>query len=171
MEKDLDAFRTISEVADDLDIPQHVLRFWEMRFSQIRPMKRTGGRRYYRREDVDLLRGVKYLLYGQGYTIKGVQKILKEQGARTVAACAGPDAQPLVRKEQTISAARARTPIDDRIEPAFAPAEDASAAYADGARLAFPRGPTLAPGHRQILEAILAEIDDCAGILAAAQEG
>jgi DNA-binding transcriptional MerR regulator len=79
-----EAFRTISEVADDLDLPQHVLRFWETRFTQIRPMKRGGGRRYYRPEDVDLLRGIRYLLYGEGYTIRGVQRILKEQGPRSV---------------------------------------------------------------------------------------
>jgi DNA-binding transcriptional MerR regulator len=79
-----DAFRTISEVADDLDLPQHVLRFWESRFPQIKPMKRGGGRRYYRPEDIDLLRGIRHLLYGEGYTIRGVQRILKEQGLRTV---------------------------------------------------------------------------------------
>jgi len=75
------AFRTISEVADEIDVPQHVLRFWESRFAQIRPMKRGGGRRYYRPDDVDLLRGVRHLLYGEGYTIRGVQRILREQGA------------------------------------------------------------------------------------------
>jgi DNA-binding transcriptional MerR regulator len=81
LEKAPDAFRTISEVADEIDVPQHVLRFWESRFVQIRPMKRGGGRRYYRPDDVDLLRGVRYLLYGEGYTIRGVQRILREQGA------------------------------------------------------------------------------------------
>ena len=69
-----DAFRTISEVADELDLPQHVLRFWESRFPHIKPMKRGGGRRYYRPEDVDLLRGIRHLLYGDGYTIRGVQR-------------------------------------------------------------------------------------------------
>ena len=84
MSKGPDAFRTISEVAEELDLPQHVLRFWETRFTQIKPMKRGGGRRYYRPDDVDLLRGIRRLLYGEGYTIKGVQRILKEQGARHV---------------------------------------------------------------------------------------
>ena len=84
MEKAPDAFRTISEVAGDLDIPQHVLRFWETRFSQIKPMKRSGGRRYYRPDDVDLLRGIRRLLYGEGYTIRGVQRILKEHGIKSV---------------------------------------------------------------------------------------
>lgn len=84
LNKGPDAFRTISEVAEDLDIPQHVLRFWETRFSPIRPLKRGGGRRYYRPDDVELLRGIRHLLYGQGYTIKGVQRILKENGPRFV---------------------------------------------------------------------------------------
>jgi DNA-binding transcriptional MerR regulator len=84
LDKAPDAFRTISEVADDLDIPQHVLRFWETRFTQIKPMKRSGGRRYYRPDDVDLLRGIRRLLYGEGYTIRGVQRILKEHGIKSV---------------------------------------------------------------------------------------
>ncbi len=84
MNKSPDAFRTISEVAEDLGLPQHVLRFWETRFSQIKPMKRGGGRRYYRPDDVDLLRGIQCLLYEEGYTIKGVQRILKENGNKYV---------------------------------------------------------------------------------------
>ena len=84
MDKAPDAFRTISEVADELDIPQHVLRFWETRFAQIKPMKRSGGRRYYRPDDVDLLKGIRRLLYGEGYTIRGVQRILKEHGIKSV---------------------------------------------------------------------------------------
>lgn len=91
MEKSPDAFRTISEVAEDLDLPQHVLRFWETRFPQIKPMKRGGGRRYYRPEDVDLLKGIRHLLYDHGYTIKGVQKLLKTNGNKFVAAIASGD--------------------------------------------------------------------------------
>jgi DNA-binding transcriptional MerR regulator len=72
------AFRTISEVSDELDVPQHVLRFWEGKFSQVRPLKRGGGRRYYRPEDIDLLRRIRNLLYSEGYTIKGVQRLLRE---------------------------------------------------------------------------------------------
>ncbi len=83
--KSPDAFRTISEVAAELEVPQHVLRFWESRFNQIKPVKRAGGRRYYRPDDVDLLRGIQALLYVDGLTIRGVQKILKERGARHVA--------------------------------------------------------------------------------------
>jgi DNA-binding transcriptional MerR regulator len=97
-----DAFRTISEAAEDLDLPQHVLRFWETRFSQIKPLKRGGGRRYYRPDDVEFLRGLKHLLHAERYTIKGVQKIIKEQGIKAVqsawkdAAVAAPSVQPLV---------------------------------------------------------------------------
>ena len=83
-QKSAQAFRTISEVADLLDVPAHVLRFWETRFSQIQPVKRGGGRRYYRPEDIDLLRGIQDLLHVQGMTIKGVQKVLKERGLKHV---------------------------------------------------------------------------------------
>ncbi|KQT52978.1 MULTISPECIES: MerR family transcriptional regulator [unclassified Aureimonas] len=83
-DKSIDAFRTISEVAEDLNLPQHVLRFWETRFTQIKPMKRGGGRRYYRPDDVELLKGIRYLLYVKGFTIRGVQRILKENGNRFV---------------------------------------------------------------------------------------
>jgi DNA-binding transcriptional MerR regulator len=86
MDKSPDAFRTISEVAEDLELPQHVLRFWETRFTQIKPLKRGGGRRYYRPDDVDLLKGIRYFLYGEGYTIRGVQRILKSEGIRFVQA-------------------------------------------------------------------------------------
>nr|WP_246498333.1 MerR family transcriptional regulator [Microvirga soli] len=96
MDKSPDAFRTISEVADDLDVPQHVLRFWETRFNHIKPLKRGGGRRYYRPDDVDLLKGIRHLLYGEGYTIKGVQRILKEEGGRFV--------QGIGRGEQSLAA-------------------------------------------------------------------
>jgi DNA-binding transcriptional MerR regulator len=82
--KSKNAFRTISEVAATLDVPQHVLRFWETKFSQVRPMKRGGGRRYYRPEDIDLLRSIRNLLYDEGYTIKGVQKLLRDGGVRSV---------------------------------------------------------------------------------------
>ena len=83
--KSAEAFRTISEVADELNVPQHVLRFWESRFSQIKPVKRAGGRRYYRPDDIDLLKGIRALLYSDGFTIKGVQKVLKDRGLRHVA--------------------------------------------------------------------------------------
>jgi DNA-binding transcriptional MerR regulator len=108
--KSATAFRTISEVAGALDLPQHVLRFWESKFPQINPMKRGGGRRYYRPEDLDILRRIKLLLYDDGYTIKGAQKLLKDGGevaadeppADTVAAKpakAGPGAKPASQEE------------------------------------------------------------------------
>jgi DNA-binding transcriptional MerR regulator len=83
-QKSPEAFRTISEVADQLDVPQHVLRFWESKFGAVRPLKRGGGRRYYRPDDIDLLRGIRALLYGDGFTIKGVQKVLRRRGTRYV---------------------------------------------------------------------------------------
>ena len=82
--KSPEAFRTISEVSSELGVPQHVLRFWEGRFAQIKPVKRAGGRRYYRPEDVDLLKGIRALLYHEGFTIKGVQKVLRDRGLRHV---------------------------------------------------------------------------------------
>jgi DNA-binding transcriptional MerR regulator len=89
------AFRTISEVADDLQIPQHVLRFWESKFPQLKPLKRGGGRRYYRPEDITLLRKISELLYTQGYTIKGVQRLLRD-GAIEDAAAGGTPELPLI---------------------------------------------------------------------------
>jgi len=94
MEKSPEAYRTIREVADSLDLPQHVLRFWETRFPQIRPLKRAGGRRYYRPDDIERLRLIKRLLYDEGYTIKGVQKLFKEQGVQALAAVALPLREP-----------------------------------------------------------------------------
>ncbi len=97
-----DAFRTISEVSDALDTPAHVLRFWESKFSQIKPVKRAGGRRYYRPDDIDLLSGIKSLLHEQGMTIKGAQKLLREKGVKHVTSIAPlsaetvPDASPVI---------------------------------------------------------------------------
>ena len=88
MAKSPEAFRTISEAAEELDVPQHVLRFWETKFSFIRPMKRAGGRRFYRPQDLAVLQGVRRLLHDEGYTIKGVQKLHKEQGLRKLLALA-----------------------------------------------------------------------------------
>ena len=116
MEKSPDAFRTISEVAEDLDLPQHVLRFWETRFTQIKPMKRGGGRRYYRPDDVELLRGIRHLLYDQGYTIKGVQKLLKQNGARFVVAVGAGDVATMdVLTAEAAEHARSEAVDDDLI--------------------------------------------------------
>jgi DNA-binding transcriptional MerR regulator len=94
IEKSPEAYRTIREVADSMDLPQHVLRFWETRFPQIRPLKRAGGRRYYRPDDVERLKLIRRLLYDEGYTIKGVQKLFKEQGVQALSSAAPPHIGP-----------------------------------------------------------------------------
>ncbi len=103
MSKSPSAFRTISEVAEELDVPAHVLRFWESKFAQVKPMKRGGGRRYYRPADVDLLRGIRELLYTDGLTIKGVQKVLREQGVKSVLARGGNAAEVIVEERKVAS--------------------------------------------------------------------
>jgi len=122
LDKAPDAFRTISEVAQELDIPQHVLRFWETRFSQIKPMKRSGGRRYYRPDDVDLLKGIRRLLYGEGYTIRGVQRILKEHGIKSVQGLADSSAAvSFGAMEETLGQALLE---DDHVEEAETESEE-----------------------------------------------
>src|SRR5690349_16705668 len=114
------AFRTISEVADELHIPQHVLRFWETKFSQVKPLKRGGGRRYYRPDDIALLRRISDLLYIQGYTIKGVQRLLREGGGRL-----SDDIPPAPAEEQAEAAAERAQPGTHEPElpiPGLAPA-------------------------------------------------
>lgn len=146
--KSADAFRTISEVSAELDVPQHVLRFWESRFGQIKPVKRAGGRRYYRPEDVDLLRGIRALLYSDGFTIKGVQKLLRGQGARYVA-----------------EIGRGKTSLIGKARAAPADAEDDEPRYARAALVAIERahagdtgsGP-LEEKSRVRLELLLAEL-------------
>ena len=135
MDKAPDAFRTISEVADELDIPQHVLRFWESRFPQIKPMKRAGGRRYYRPDDVDLLRGIRHLLYGEGYTIRGVQRILREQGPKFVQAVWQPGAaQPAAPPEDETPRGGRAIGARRRRADAVRPAEGAVGAAAPRTR-------------------------------------
>jgi len=120
LDKAPDAFRTISEVADELDMPQHVLRFWESRFPQIKPMKRAGGRRYYRPDDVDLLRGIRHLLYGEGYTIRGVQRILREQGPKLVQSVWRPGAeQPPPGADEDAAEAAPQLAPDDAARTLF----------------------------------------------------
>lgn len=156
VEKNIDAFRTISEVAEDLDLPQHVLRFWETRFPQIKPMKRGGGRRYYRPDDVELLRAIRQLLYGEGYTIKGVQRILKEQGPRAVAAAVAAGAvlpqrlpAPTRGDDQDHDEAAYESATE---EPDEAPPEPTTALLAPRASYAPPpsmarQPPTMAPSR------------------------
>lgn len=117
MDKSPDAFRTISEVADALETPAHVLRFWETRFPQIKPVKRAGGRRYYRPSDVALLTGIKRLLHDDGLTIRGVQKILREQGIRHVAGLGGAIEVPRSRLDDPLDIMD-ETGVEDRAEGA-----------------------------------------------------
>jgi DNA-binding transcriptional MerR regulator len=171
LEKAADAFRTISEVAADLNLPQHVLRFWESRFPQIKPMKRAGGRRYYRPDDVDLLRGIRHLLYGEGYTIRGVQRILREHGLKFVqtvwqpgaAQPAPPSTEDLLPEEPALRAgddaiALQSSPPLSRIEPEFRelPAENGASAA------------SLRPADVQRLRAVLEELGECRRIIDAA---
>ena len=159
MKKSPDAFRTISEVADDLDLPQHVLRFWETRFSQIKPLKRGGGRRYYRPDDVHLLRGIKHLLYGEGYTIKGVQRILREQGVRHVMALWRDEvSEPETAGEAAPRGHEAYAPKADRpkgLEPLFEPGDEGPEAYARGGSLTARR-----PNFEPVLEEAQEEEED-----------
>jgi DNA-binding transcriptional MerR regulator len=116
--KSAHAFRTISEVAEELDVPQHVLRFWETRFGQIRPVKRAGGRRYYRPQDVELVAGIRHLLHVQRYTIAGAQRVLKENGVRFVQAVGRGEAvaaEPVLQEVEAEAAGRRdRLPDGDR---------------------------------------------------------
>jgi DNA-binding transcriptional MerR regulator len=124
VEKAPDAFRTISEVAEDLKLPQHVLRFWETRFPQIKPMKRGGGRRFYRPDDVDLLRGIRHLLYSEGYTIRGVQRILKDEGIRFVQTVWISGAPQPSRSPGESEAASESGPIDHLLDDPVAGEDD-----------------------------------------------
>lgn len=147
VEKSADAFRTISEVASELDVQKHVLRFWEARFKQIKPMKRGGGRRFYRPEDVDLIKGIQHLLHSEGFTIRGVQKILRRQGAEVVKACWHKGAPPLTSPDR---AGAAPAPAADR--PARAGARRAAKAMSDADRMKLVRG-------------IVAELEACRRLL------
>ena len=148
MEKSVDAFRTISEAAEELDVPQHVLRFWETRFTQIRPMKRGGGRRYYRPEDMDLLRAIRTLLYGEGYTIRGVQRMLKERGVRAVMALVATPGEPASSKG---------------LHHAVSPSQEAEQADDDHSLAA-----DLFADMSQALRAALEDVEDAQRILRAA---
>jgi DNA-binding transcriptional MerR regulator len=149
--KSPEAFRTISEVAAELDVPQHVLRFWETKFAQVRPLKRAGGRRYYRPEDVDLLRGVYRLLYSDGYTIKGVQKLLREQGVRFA-----------VERGRAASSAKMRSIVSAEAagedEPRYARAAIARVERAHAESFSGVDRPPLDEATRIKLELLLAEL-------------
>ncbi len=161
MEKTTDAFRTISEAAEELDLPQHVLRFWETRFVQIKPLKRGGGRRYYRPVDLELLRAIRQLLYGEGYTIKGVQRILKEQGAGAVIDLVASGA-----KNMSVRAPLPHNHQDDVDEAgdhaASVPAPAAPRVYRD-----MSMGSLFCEEDIHKLEAALADLAECKRILLA----
>jgi len=173
VEKSPDAFRTISEAAEELDVPQHVLRFWETRFSQIRPMKRAGGRRYYRPADVELLQGIRSLLYKEGYTIRGVQKILKEDGASYVAGVGRGDVEPRKREGEMASAP---PPGMSKPAPRVKGAKAQAAAAGDPpAQPLLPLGEVrvvvnrLSENHADMLRAALRDLGDARRILDPAQ--
>ena len=172
MSKAAEAFRTISEVADELDVQKHVLRFWEARFPQVRPMKRGGGRRYYRPEDLELLRGIRHLLHAEGYTIKGVQKILREQGIDHVKQHGRPPVQPAAATRRSGETEK-RASHDARALPANVPAiaigggrsqASGRAGFADterGSRRNSARHGSNASENRALLEAALRELTEC----------
>jgi DNA-binding transcriptional MerR regulator len=185
LDKAPEAFRTISEVADEIDVPQHVLRFWESRFSQIRPMKRGGGRRFYRPDDVDLLRGVRHLLYGEGYTIRGVQRILREQGPSFVQNVwrAGAEPPPPESEEDRENDNVAAAPTVERSEPDVSlvsipssrPRERVGEEHsAERRERILPPGPLppaprgMKPEGKQKLRAALDELIECGRLLDAA---
>jgi DNA-binding transcriptional MerR regulator len=165
-----DAFRTISEVAEDLELPQHVLRFWETRFSQIKPMKRGGGRRYYRPEDVDLLRGIRLLLYGQGFTIRGVQRLLKDKGVGFVVSVGQTGSVQTVTATDADDADDAPAPRSSRlrIEPALQPMPEPELG-AESVRAASPQSmpaiASLAIDQRRRLQSALSELVEAKELL------
>jgi len=171
LDKSPDAFRTISEVADELDVPQHVLRFWESRFPQIKPMKRAGGRRYYRPDDVDLLRGIRHLLYGEGYTIRGVQRILREQGPKFVQSvwqpgAAQPSAEPgdeTSDESEQLAPDQAARALFGLLKAPHAPESESAPAGASTERepAAVPSTPSLTHEHVRRLQSALHELREC----------
>ena len=163
--KSASAFRTISEVSDELDVPQHVLRFWETKFSQVKPLKRGGGRRYYRPEDLALLRRIRDLLYTEGYTIRGVQRLLRQSGVKAVLQAAA--------ETQDVSDESEETPVQEATvsqggavvtaEPTLEPVSTASAAPSTPVDPAETK--KLSPETRRELESILEELTALRGML------
>ena len=160
VEKSPDAFRTISEAAEELDVPQHVLRFWETRFTQIKPMKRAGGRRYYRPADVDLLKGIRSLLYKEGYTIRGVQKILKEDGVAYVSGVGRGEIEPRKRDSALESAP---APGTAKAAPRRAAATPATQAVAPPAEVKVVN--RLPESQAEMLRAALRDLGDARKLL------
>ncbi|MBV9568659.1 MAG: MerR family transcriptional regulator [Hyphomicrobiales bacterium] len=193
MDKAIGAYRTISEVGEELDIPQHVLRFWETRFPQIKPMKRSGGRRYYRPGDVLLLKGIRRLLYGEGYTIKGVQRILATQGAGVVQRAGGASGEELAGIADAPPSGEFGGGDHGRQTSGVEPFEDVSVASSEAQPKTEPeprtdhRAPltrdlfsgqevlvsstprrvrsTLSSEHRRLLQAALDDLGECSRLL------
>jgi DNA-binding transcriptional MerR regulator len=169
VEKAPDAFRTISEVAQELDVPQHVLRFWESRFREIKPMKRGGGRRYYRPDDLDLLRGIRHLLYGEGYTIRGVQRLLREQGVRFVQSVWQPGAPQPVHRPAEEDEPSEQPGADVRVEPVHSPQlrdiDDDEQAQGPEPKLPLAAAGGLMRADAQKLQAALSELMECRRLL------
>ncbi len=165
MEKTQDAFRTIGEVAETLDLPQHVLRFWETKFIQIRPVKRAGGRRYYRPDDVQLVAAIRVLLYSEGYTIKGVQRILKEQGARAVVAASVGGGRGAAARPEGAMTAPSPDALSDLLPPLDSPLSASPAEFTTLPERDAVAGTRLSPQDRHRMEAILAELGECARLL------
>tara|TARA_R110002051_G_scaffold175795_2_gene245900 strand:+ start:13146 stop:13646 length:501 start_codon:yes stop_codon:yes gene_type:complete len=161
LDKSPDAFRTISEAADELDLPQHVLRFWETRFTQIKPLKRGGGRRYYRPDDVQLLKGIRHLLYDQGFTIKGVQRILKEQGARHVVAIGETGSIRPIAPQPHVEPAEAA----DAVEFVEIEAGHTLAAPVDNGEQRGPQATGLSDTQREALASALESLEQCRVLL------
>ena len=161
MDKSPDAFRTISEAADELDLPQHVLRFWETRFTQIKPLKRGGGRRYYRPDDVQLLKGIRHLLYDQGFTIKGVQRILKEQGARHVVAIGETGSIRPIAPQPHVEPAETA----DAVEFVEIEAGHTLAAPVDNGEQRGPKATGLSDTQRETLASALESLEQCRVLL------
>jgi DNA-binding transcriptional MerR regulator len=153
------AFRTISEVADELHIPQHVLRFWETKFAQVRPLKRGGGRRYYRPDDIMLLRRISDLLYVQGYTIKGVQRLLREGGGRL-----SDDIPPAAPEERAAAAAERALFVPGEADRASVP--DPAATGSSPRPAARPRAEAEAERLRAVLSETLRELERLRALLA-----
>ncbi len=175
MNKSADAFRTIGEVAEELDVPKHVLRFWEGKFPQIKPMKRGGGRRYYRPEDMELLRGIRHLLHAEGYTIKGVQKILREQGIDQV--------KTIARDAMEAAGARSAAKKANRHKAGSGPAlvqvhrgdavnardaKPAAVKLKDGTLAAT--NPSVHPSKLEVLKLAIRELEACRALLKGTSE-
>lgn len=182
MGKGPEAFRTISEVAEDLDVPKHVLRFWETKFTQVKPMKRGGGRRYYRPEDVELLRGIRTLLHDEGYTIRGLQRVFRQYGVNYIKnysqkTQSGEDSPRTAQALPDMAGEAAGHARKAALERAKAPAKASRRAQPGAGSPRDRRAPSsrrqdapetasgITPTQRKALEELLAELEECRRLL------